>query len=379
MPGFELIDNLEKKAVNKIFSEGAVFFAHGFEKLRKRFHVREFEQLAKKKLGSKFSLAVTSGTSATLIALKALGVKKGDEVITQGFNFIATIEAIIECGAKPILTNVNDTYNMCPKELKKLITKKTKAIIPVHMLGVSADMEEIVKIAKKKKIPILEDNCESMGAKYKKKYLCCVGKVGVVSLDYGKTITTGEGGLIFTNDKKVFKYCKEYHDHGHENNPRYSRGMDTKRITGFNYRMTEIQAAIGKVQLKKLDMILKKNEKRYKILYDQLKNTILKFRKIPSSTKPIYDTLIFSCRNKAKLRKIVNLLNAKGFGTKNLPDAIKWHCAFFWDHALNSSQISKLKKTKILLENSIAVPIWLKKSEKSYQKIGKEIFKVLND
>ena len=99
MPGFELIDNLEKKAVNKIFSEGAVFFAHGFEKLRKRFHVREFEQLAKKKLGSKFSLAVTSGTSATLIALKALGVKKGDEVITQGFNFIATIEAIIECGA----------------------------------------------------------------------------------------------------------------------------------------------------------------------------------------------------------------------------------------------------------------------------------------
>tara|TARA_X000000950_G_scaffold288665_1_gene406621 strand:- start:1065 stop:2204 length:1140 start_codon:yes stop_codon:yes gene_type:complete len=379
MPGFEIIDNLEKKAVNKIFSEGAVFFAHGFTKLRKRYHVREFEKLAKKKMRSKYSLAVTSGTSATLIALKALGVKRGDEVITQAFNFIATVEAIIECGAKPILVNVDETYNMCPKELKKSITKKTKAIIPVHMLGVSALMGEIVKIAKKKKIPILEDNCESMGAKYKGKYLCCVGKVGVVSFDYGKTITTGEGGMIFTNDKKVFKYCMEYHDHGHELNPKYPRGMDTKSISGFNYRMTELQAAIGKVQLKKLDFIIKKNRERYKLLYDQLKNSILKFRKIPSDTQQIYDTLIFSCENKAKRRKIVNLLNIKGFGTKNLPDAIKWHCAYFWDHALTPLQISKLKKTKILLENSIAVPIWLKKSEKKYKTIGREILKVLND
>ena len=330
-------------------------------------------------MGSKFSVAVTSGTSATLIALKALGVKRGDEVITQGFNFIATVEAIIECGAKPIIINVDETYNMCPEELKKSINKKTKAIIPVHMLGVSADMKEIVKIAKKKKIPILEDNCESMGAKYKNKYLCCVGKVGVVSLDYGKTITTGEGGMIFTDDKKVFKYCMEYHDHGHENNPRYPRGMDTKSITGFNYRMTELQAAIGKVQLKKLDSIIKDNKKRYNVLYNQLKNTILKFRKIPLNTQPIYDTLIFSCGNKVKKRKIINLLNKRGFGTKNLPDAIKWHCAYFWDHALKSSQVKKLKKTKILLENSIAVPIWLRKSEKSYQKIGREIFELLYD
>ena len=114
-------------------------------------------------------MAVTSGTSATLIALKALGVKPGDEVITQAFNFIATVEAIIESGAKPIIVNVDQTYNMCPNELKKSITKKTKAIIPVHMLGVSANMDEIMKIAKKNNLPILEDNCESMGAKYKRK------------------------------------------------------------------------------------------------------------------------------------------------------------------------------------------------------------------
>ena len=137
MPGFEIINNLEKKAVNSIFSEGAVFFAHGFKKLRKRYHVREFEKSAKKKMGSKYALAVSSGTSATLIALKALGVKRGDEVITQAFNFIATVEAIIECGAKPVIVNIDETYNMCPIELKKAINRKTKVIIPVHMLGVS--------------------------------------------------------------------------------------------------------------------------------------------------------------------------------------------------------------------------------------------------
>jgi len=377
MPGFELINNLEKKAVNKIFSEGAVFFAHGFNKLRKRFHVREFETISKKKMKSKFSLAVTSGTSATLIALKALGVKPGDEVITQSFNFIATVEAIIECGAKPVIVNIDDTLNMCPRELKKAITKKTKVIVPVHMLGVSARMEEILKIAKDEKIPVLEDNCESMGAKYKKKYLGCVGDVGVVSYDYGKTITTGEGGMIFTNNKKIFKYCREYHDHGHELNPKYPRGMDTKSITGFNYRMTELQAAIGKVQIKKLDYIIKENKKRYENIFNKIKDSSLEFRQIPNKTDQIFDTLIFKCSNKSKRKKIVKLLNKKGFGTKNLPDAIKWHCAYYWDHALTSNQIKKLKKTKNLLEISIAIPIWLRKSVSSYKSLGKEILKIL--
>ena len=377
MPGFELINNLEKKAVNKIFSEGAVFFAHGFNKLRKRFHVREFETISKKKMRSKFSLAVTSGTSATLIALKALGVKPGDEVITQSFNFIATVEAIIECGAKPVVVNIDDTLNMCPRDLKKAITKKTKAIVPVHMLGVSARMKEILKIAKDKKIPVLEDNCESMGAKYKKKYLGCVGDVGVVSYDYGKTITTGEGGMIFTNNKKIFKYCREYHDHGHELNPKYPRGMDTKSITGFNYRMTELQAAIGKVQIKKLDYIIKENKKRYENIFNKIKGSSLEFRQIPNNTDQIFDTLIFKCSNKSKRKKIIKLLNKKGFGTKNLPDAIKWHCAYYWDHALTSKQIKKLKKTKNLLETSIAIPIWLRKSVSSYKSLGKEILKIL--
>lgn len=379
MPGFELINYKEKQAVNKLFKEGAVFFAHGFQKLRKKYHVREFEAKAAKKIGSKYSLAVTSGTSATLIALKALGVKPGDEVITQAFNFIATVEAIIESGAKPIIVNVDQTYNMCPIELKNSITKKTKVIIPVHMLGVSANMDEIMKIAKKNNLPILEDNCESMGAKYKKKNLCTIGKVGVVSFDYGKTITTGEGGMIFTDNKNVYKYCMEYHDHGHELNPKYPRGMDTKSITGFNYRMTELQAVIGKVQIEKLSFIIKENKKRYNSIFKHLKNLKVNFRKVPNNTQPIFDTLIFNIQNNKIRKEIVKLLNSNGFGTKNLPDAIKWHCAYYWDHAINLKQIKKLKKTKILLANSIAIPIWLRKSNSDYDILGKKISKILTN
>ena len=144
----------------------------------------------------KHCLAVSSGTAAIKIALKALGVKPGDEVITQAFNFIATLEAIIDCGAKPVIVNVDKTLNMCPKELKKKITKKTKVIIPVHMLGVSCENQAIWKIARSKNIKILEDNCESVGGTYKNHFLGTLGDLGIFSLDFGKFITTGEGGLF---------------------------------------------------------------------------------------------------------------------------------------------------------------------------------------
>ena len=124
MPGFEWIDKSEEKAVKKVFQEGGVLMAHGFEKLRKNFYVRTFEAKAKKYFQSKNCLAVTSGTAAIKIALKSLNIKNGDEVITQSFNFIATIEAILDCGAKPIIANVDESLNLDVNSLKKLITKK---------------------------------------------------------------------------------------------------------------------------------------------------------------------------------------------------------------------------------------------------------------
>ena len=152
MPGYELINSLEKKALTDIFKQGSVFFAHGFGKIRKKYHVREFENLCEKYFDVKYCLMVSSGTAAIKIGLKSLGIKNGDEVITQSFNFIATIEAILDAGGIPRVTSVDESLNMCPIDLKKKINKKTKAIIPVHMLGFSADLQNIKSLAKKKRL-----------------------------------------------------------------------------------------------------------------------------------------------------------------------------------------------------------------------------------
>ena len=375
MPGYELINKKEKKALLKLFDDGAVLFAHGFEKRRKNFHVREFEKKISDYFGVKYCLAVSSGTAAIKIALKALGVKPGDEVITQAFNFIATLEAIIDCGAKPVIVNVDKTLNMCPKELKKKITKKTKVIIPVHMLGVSCENQAIWKIARSKNIKILEDNCESVGGKYKNHFLGTLGDLGIFSLDFGKFITTGEGGLILTNNRNNFKYCEAYHDHGHENNPRYSRGMDTKSFPGFNYRMTEMQGVIGKEQLKKVNYILKENKKRYKIIESFLKNKF-ELRSIPKNSTSNFDTFIFFIKDKKEKNRILKIIKKNNFATKNLPDAIKWHCSYFWDHIFSKRDIKKFLKTKDLLNKSIAIPILLTKKLSEYKNLSKNIVNI---
>ena len=372
MPGFELIGNEEKKAVEKVFNEGGVLFAHGFESIRKKFHVREFEKMCSKKFKCKHSLSVSSGTAAIKIALKALNVGPGDEVITQAFNFIATIEAILDVKAKPIIANVDDTLNMDVNEVHKLISNKTKVILPVHMLGVSADMNGINKIAKTYNLKVLEDNCESLGAKFGGKYLGNIGHVSALSFDFGKIITTGEGVMVLTNDIKIDKYAREYHDHGHENNKLFPRGEDTRTIYGFNYRMTELQAAIGKVQLRKLDSIILNNKKRYLALNKEIRK-YYKIREIPIQCEPIYDSFIFFEEDKKIRDKIIDKLLKVGIGTKNLPDAIKWHCSNYWDHALPKKEVKKTKKTYDLLSKAISIPIWLKRPVDEYIEIGKFI------
>ena len=377
MPGNEIIGKEELNELKKIFTvSNGVLFAHAFDKRRKGiFRIRIFEKKLANFFRTDFVQCVSSGTAAIKIALKAIGVKPGDEVITQGFNFIATIEAILDVGAVPIITNIDDTLNMCPKDLKKKISSKTKAVIPVHMLGFSADMEKIKQICKKKKIPILEDNCESVGAKFKNKFLGTLGDVGVLSFDFGKNITTGEGGAILTNKQKIFKYSREYHDHGHELNPKLPRGLDTVKIFGFNYRMTEMQGAIGIAQLKKLNFILKENKFRYKIL-ENLISKKFKIRKKIKFNEPSYDTFMFEVDNFRKKKKIINFLKKNNIGTKNVPDALKWHFATYWKHAIKTSQINSLNKSAKKIHNYIAIPILIKKNINIYKKIGNYINKI---
>lgn len=387
MPGWELINQKEKKEINSIFEKSnGVMFAHAFEKRRNNiFRVRNFEKAICKYLGVKYCLATTSGTIAQYISMKALGIKAGDEIITQAFTFVATVEAILAIGAKPVITNVNESLNMCPKELNKLITKKTKLIIPVPMLGNPCDMRQIMKIAKKRKVPILEDACESFGAKYKGKFVGTHGDVGVYSLDFAKTITTGEGGLIVTNNKKIFKYCKEFHDHGHENNKKKPRGKDTRSIWGLNLRMTELQAAVGLAQLKKISFIKKKNKMNKDYLKKSIaKNPQINFRKI-YDREELSDTLIFFLKNKNLAKKMEKYLTKNKIDTKNLPDAIDWHFAGNWGHIFKDIKLykknfkTKWNITRNYLERAIAIPIYVNDSQKKIKSVSLKINNYFNN
>ena len=377
MPGFELIGKEEKKNIFEIFKKSnGVFFAHGFDKLRNNiFRVRIFERKLCKKFKINNCQVVSSGTAAIKVTLKAIGVKPGDEVITQAFNFIATIEAILDCGAKPIITNIDDSLNMDPEDLQKRITKKTKAVIPVHMLGFSANLSAISKICKKNKVLMIEDNCEAVGGKYSNKFLGTIGDAGILSFDHGKNITTGEGGAILTNKKSIFINSKEYHDHGHQLNPKFPRGMDTVKLPGFNYRMSELQAAVGLAQLKKLNFIIKENKKRYKIL-EKIISKKFTIRLNHNNSSPSYDTFIFKVENTQKRMKIVKLLKLNNIGTKNLPDAIKWHFASYWKHAVSKKEIFKIKKSLKKIEKHIAIPILIKNKISIYGDIAKKIVKL---
>ena len=233
MAGYELIGKEELKEINKVFKEGGILFRHGFEKLRKSFKVLEFEKKFAKYMNSKYALAVTSGTAALRVALAGLNLKDGDEVITQSFTFVATVEAIVEARLQPVCCDVDQTLNMSPQKLNKLINKKTKAVIVVHMLGVSPHMNEIIKICKKKNIAIIEDTAWGCGGYYNNKRLGTLGRIGTFSFDFAKSITTGEGGMILFKNKRDFLNAKAWHDHGHENNPKVPRWEDTRKKVGL--------------------------------------------------------------------------------------------------------------------------------------------------
>ena len=196
-----------------------------------------------------------------------MGVGPGDEVITQGFTFVATWEAILEVGALPVFTEVDATLNMDPEDLKKKITSKTKCIIPVHMLGAQARIVEITNIAAEQGIPVIEDTAQAAGGKIKDRYLGTFGTCGTFSFDAVKTITTGEGGMIITDDVELWRAMSEYQDHGHDHkvNPA-TRGGEGRRFIGFNYRMMELQGAIGIAQLAKLNGIVAEQQKNKSVL-----------------------------------------------------------------------------------------------------------------
>jgi len=367
MPGFELIGDEERQAVLDIFDKyGGILFKHGFDAKRNgSFKVSEFEKAFAKYLGLDYAQAVTSGTAALKVALEAIEIKPGDEVITQSFTFVATVEAILECGATPVLTDINETLNMDPADLERKITKKTRAIIPVHMYGVAAQMDEILAIAKRYGLLVIEDVAQAVGGRYHDRPLGSIGDAGTFSFDFGKALTTGEGGMVVSGNKEIYLRAREYADHGHENNPKLPRGEDSRRSGGFNYRMMELQGAIGLVQLGKLNYAIGQQRKNKKRIKDGIRNTgKFKFGSYADEKGETADTLVLIFDNPKQAKDFVTTIRGKGLGTKNLPDAFNWHFAGTWDHLfseldyyIHNSWKTQWSKSENLLRRTVALPV----------------------
>ena len=240
------ISNQDIKSVNNVLKKGWIS-SDGPE-------VKSFEKKFSKKIKQKYSVAVSNGTAALEIAIRSLNLKKNDEVIIPNFTIISNALAVIKQNAKPVLVDCDmKTWNIKLEDLEKNITKKTKAIIVTHIYSYSNDMDKIMKICKKNKIFLIEDAAEVIGLKYKNKYCGSFGDISTFSFYANKQLTTGEGGMISTSNLKLYKKCKTLRNLCFGSKQRFNH-----EDIGWNYRITNIQAALGISQLKRLDTVVKK-------------------------------------------------------------------------------------------------------------------------
>lgn len=239
--------------------------------------VSKFEKKFQNFFKGGYPLTVSNGTSALELAIKSLGIKRDDEIIAPNFTFAASVNAIINCNAKPVLVDVEeDTWTISLNEIKKKITKKTKAIMMVHTYGQPCKIDEIKEIARKKKLFIIEDCAEALGAKYKNRLVGLDGDCSCHSFYANKTITTGEGGMIVFKQKKYFNKAKMIKNHG------MSKKKYLHEFIGSNYRLTNIQAAIGFSQMTKLKKLISMRKKIFDN-YDNLLSDKI-FYKIPRNS-----------------------------------------------------------------------------------------------
>jgi perosamine synthetase len=230
---------------------------------------QEFERRIALLVGAKHGIAVTSGTAAIYLSLVALGVGHGDEVIVPDITFIATANAAAMAGATVVLADVEpETLNLSISRLEAAITAKTKAVVPVHVSGRGADMENILPICAQHGIAVVEDAAEALCSKYKGRSLGTLGRAGCFSFSPNKTITTGQGGVIVTDEDQLAQQLRQLKDQGRP--VRGSGGDDEHPDLGFNFKLTNLQAAVGLGQLEKLSMRLERIRKTYKIYRDEL-------------------------------------------------------------------------------------------------------------
>ena len=344
------IDNEEKQEVIKVLDENALTSASRNGGKR----VQEFESSLRTFLNVKHAISVNSGTAALHAALLALDIKTGDEVLLPSFTFVATANSVIASGAKPVFVDINTKdYTIDLDDLKRKISKKSKAIIPVHLYGHPSDLCELNEIANQYSLYIIEDACQSLGSLYKNKQTGTFGTMGCFSMYASKVLTAGEGGAIVTNDDKLADTLKMIRNHG------MVEGYDTQ-ILGLNYRLPELSAAIAKIQMKKLKTILNLRRQNSLLLSNLLETIISKYDiKIPEEDQIkkfnwyLY-TLAFNNSNNITLRDYIKKkLIENGIGVAVYYDPPVHKTPFYQKFSMNND----LQNTNWSSKHVLSLPV----------------------
>lgn len=342
MPGTELFGAEEKKEVMDVLETG-VLFRYGHDAQRNgHWKARDFEEEVKKITGAKYAHALSSGSTAVATALAAAGLGAGDEIIVPPFTFIATIEAVLFIGAKPVFAEIDETLCLSAAGIRKAITPNTKGVCLVHMCGGMGDMDAIMEVIREHNLTLVDDAGQAFGASYKGTSVGLFGKTGAYSFDFFKIATAGEGGILVTNDEATYKIADAYSDHGH-NHEGNNRGMEQHPVLGFNYRIGELNAAIGAVQTRRVPQVREANRKHKKMLTEILSRTEgISFARIadPEGDSATFLNLLMPDTDAAK--RVVAAFNEAGVGGFNYWYTNMYHFINQWDHLKDMRTASKL-------------------------------------
>ncbi|MBC8459917.1 MAG: DegT/DnrJ/EryC1/StrS family aminotransferase [Deltaproteobacteria bacterium] len=342
MPGFEVFGDEERKEVQDVLETG-VLFRYGFDQARNdHWKARSFEAELAERLSVNHCCLCSSGTAALSIALATCGVGVGDEVIVPPFTFIATIESVIAAGAVPVFAEIDETLCLDPEAVKAAITPRTRAVLPVHMCGSMAQIDILKQLCDQNGLMLIEDACQSVGATYKGQALGTFGQIGCFSFDPVKTITCGEGGAVITQDENLYMRSDQYADHGHDHVGN-DRGLEDHPILGTNFRISELNAAVGLAQLRKLDTILKiqrANKETLKEVFSQFPE--VSFRWVPDPAGDSATFLSFFLPDEKRARNVARDLGKAGVDGCFYWYDNNWHYIRQWHHLKKLEAAAKL-------------------------------------
>ncbi|MCC6180838.1 MAG: DegT/DnrJ/EryC1/StrS family aminotransferase [Bacteroidia bacterium] len=342
MPGTELFGAEERKEIEDVLSTG-VLFRYNHDALRNNhWKAKDFEAEVRKITGAKFAHAMSSGSTAVATALAASGIGAGDEVIVPPFTFMATIEAVLFVGALPVFAEIDETLCLSADGIKKAITPKTKGVCLVHMCGGMADMDSIMKVINEHQLILVEDAGQAFAASYKGTYTGLFGKAGSYSFDFFKIATAGEGGVLVTNDEETYKKADVYSDHGH-NHIGALRGMEEHPYLGFNYRISELHAAVGVAQTRRVPAIKEQNRKNKAYMQSLLAKTEgISFSKLADPDGDSATFLNIMLPNTDIAQQVVDDMKANGVAGFDYWFKNMYHFINQWDHIKELKAVSKL-------------------------------------